>query len=158
MEYWIGLLCAAFAAIAFGVQYAPVKKYEIYDGITFQWFMCAGILMVGFLSSIIFGDFGMKDNECLLIIFGGGLWALSNYLVLPLVKLLGIGLGVLGKNSPKIPMIHRGGPVGPSTVSVLETDGGVRFVMVNPNPSHGPMDDHFRSKLMVTWGSILGSL
>ncbi len=24
MEHWIGLLCAAFAAIAFGVQYAPV--------------------------------------------------------------------------------------------------------------------------------------
>ena len=39
-----------------------VKKYEIYDGITFQWFMCAGILMVGFVSSIIFGDFGMKDR------------------------------------------------------------------------------------------------
>lgn len=42
---------------------AEVKKYEIYDGITFQWFMCAGILMVGFLSSIIFGDFGMKDCD-----------------------------------------------------------------------------------------------
>ncbi|CAK9033122.1 unnamed protein product [Durusdinium trenchii] len=86
MEYWLGLLCAASAAVAYGVQYAPVKKYEIYDGITFQWFMCAGILMVGFLSSIVFGDFGMKDNECLLIVFGGALWALSNYLVLPLVK------------------------------------------------------------------------
>ena len=24
MDYWIGLLCAASAAIAFGVQYAPV--------------------------------------------------------------------------------------------------------------------------------------
>eukprot|EP00435_Cladocopium_sp_Y103_P061348 s870_g23.t1 len=42
MEYWIGLLCAASAAIAFGVQYAPVKKYEIYDGITFQWELCTG--------------------------------------------------------------------------------------------------------------------
>ena len=73
MEYWLGLLCAASAAIAFGVQYAPVKKYEIYDGITFQWFMCAGIFMVGFLSSIIFGDFGMEEG-CLLIILGGGLW------------------------------------------------------------------------------------
>ncbi|OLP97152.1 Cytosolic carboxypeptidase 6 [Symbiodinium microadriaticum] len=93
MERWQGLLCALCAAVAFGVQYAPVKKYEIYDGITFQWFMCAGILMVGFVSSTIFGDFGMKDNECLLIIAGGALWALSNYLVLPLVKLLGIGLG-----------------------------------------------------------------
>ena len=45
--------------ICFLVQ---VKKYEIYDGITFQWFMCAGILMVGFVSSTIFGDFGMKDR------------------------------------------------------------------------------------------------
>ncbi|CAE7521151.1 tmem144A [Symbiodinium pilosum] len=93
MEHWQGLLCALCAALAFGVQYAPVKKYEIYDGVTFQWFMCAGILMVGFVASIIFNDFGMKDNECLLIIAGGALWALSNYLVLPLVKLLGIGLG-----------------------------------------------------------------
>ena len=49
-----------------------VKKYEIYDGITFQWFMCAGILMVGFVSSVIFGDFGMKagpsrDPVCSLV-------------------------------------------------------------------------------------------
>lgn len=99
MEYCLGLLCAASAAIAFGVQYTPVKKYEIYDGITFQWFMCSGILMVGFLSSIIFGDFGMEDEGCLLIVSGGGLWALSNYLVLPLVKLLGIGLGFLAVSS-----------------------------------------------------------
>eukprot|EP00913_Durusdinium_trenchii_P020269 g19042.t1 len=188
------------AAVAYGVQYAPVKKYEIYDGITFQWFMCAGILMLrrvllylqcpwsmfsnpGFemlkkiaemvpedvtlvsarLSNFIplpenspMGKFWThevhagrlidftkyrapmlfledgqiiavrvniahmeedclrrevvrlwsdvprnsstgfvlgNDNECLLIVFGGALWALSNYLVLPLVKLLGIGLG-----------------------------------------------------------------
>lgn len=46
---------------------SKVKKYEIYDGITFQWFMCAGILMVGFLSSIVFGDFGMKDTPDLLL-------------------------------------------------------------------------------------------
>lgn len=34
-----------------------------------------------------------SEKEALLIIEGGALWALSNYLVLPLVKLLGIGLG-----------------------------------------------------------------
>ncbi|CAE7713359.1 TMEM144, partial [Symbiodinium sp. KB8] len=55
--------------------------------------MCAGILMVGFVSSLIFGNFGMANHECLLIIEGGALWALSNYLVLPVVKLLGIGPG-----------------------------------------------------------------
>ena len=32
-----------------------------------------------------------SEKEALLIIEGGALWALSNYLVLPLVKLLGIG-------------------------------------------------------------------
>ena len=94
MERLFGLLCALGAAVAFGIQYVPVKKYEIFDGVTFQWFMCGGIMMVGFLCSLIFGDFGMSDREdALLIIKGGALWALSNYLVLPLVKLLGIGLG-----------------------------------------------------------------
>lgn len=94
MERFLGLLCALGAAVAFGLQYVPVKKYEIFDGVTFQWFMCGGILMIGFLCSIVFGNFGMTNQEdALLIIEGGALWALSNYLVLPLVKLLGIGLG-----------------------------------------------------------------
>eukprot|EP00435_Cladocopium_sp_Y103_P072094 s288_g39.t1 len=45
MERFLGLLCALGAAVAFGLQYVPVKKYEIFDGVTFQWFMCGGILM-----------------------------------------------------------------------------------------------------------------
>ncbi|CAE8673322.1 unnamed protein product [Polarella glacialis] len=88
-----GLLCAFCAALAFGVQYVPVKKYEIFDGVTFQWFMCSGILMVGFIAAITFNDFGMETQDSLLVVFGGALWAMSNFLVLPLVKLLGIGLG-----------------------------------------------------------------
>ena len=28
------------------LRYVPVKKHEIFDGVTFQWFMCGGILMV----------------------------------------------------------------------------------------------------------------
>ncbi|CAK9080143.1 unnamed protein product [Durusdinium trenchii] len=75
-------------------RYVPVKKYEIFDGVTFQWFMCGGILMAGFCSSVIFGNFGMsEEKDAMLIVYGGALWALANYLVLPLVKLLGIGLG-----------------------------------------------------------------
>jgi len=86
-----GLLCAFGAAVAFGVQYAPVKRYEIFDGTTFQWFMCSGILMVGFCVALITGDLERGCPQ--LVVFGGTLWALSNYFVLPLVKLLGIGLG-----------------------------------------------------------------
>lgn len=87
----LGLLLAFGAALAFGVQYVPVKTHEIFDGITFQWFMCNGILMVGVLLSMFFGELGKAFS--LRIVFGGMLWALSNYAVLPLVKLLGIGIG-----------------------------------------------------------------
>ena len=78
----LGFLCALGAAISFGVQplrlrdlrgalalrYVPVKKYEIFDGVTFQWFMCGGIFMapkrcvhfqlgaeVGFVAALCFG-------------------------------------------------------------------------------------------------------
>lgn len=88
---------AIVAAVMFGVQYLPVKKYEIFDGTTFQWFMCNGILLVGSAMSMVNcgltqeGDVNIEIN--LLCMVGGVLWALSNYLVIPLVKLLGIGLG-----------------------------------------------------------------
>ncbi|OLQ00843.1 Transmembrane protein 144-like B [Symbiodinium microadriaticum] len=97
-----GIAPAAVAAVAFGVQYVPVKKYKIlvraktftlliYDGTTFQWFMCSGILFVGLAFAILGGDLarGIPPK----VVFGGCLWALSNFAVLPLVKLLGIGLG-----------------------------------------------------------------
>mmetsp|Transcript_50375 Transcript_50375/g.155751 ORF Transcript_50375/g.155751 Transcript_50375/m.155751 type:complete len:427 (+) Transcript_50375:64-1344(+) len=86
-----GLTYALAAAVAFGVQYVPVKRYEIFDGTTFQWFMCSGILMVAVVISFSFGELG--ESFSLEVVFGGMLWALSNYFVLPLVKLLGIGLG-----------------------------------------------------------------
>lgn len=92
-----GYVFALLGAVMFGVQYLPVKKYEIFDGTTFQWFMCGGILLVGSLMSMATagvtpsGDIDIEVN--ILCMFGGLLWALSNYLVIPLVKLLGLGLG-----------------------------------------------------------------
>lgn len=88
---FLSALLALGASISFGVQYVPVKKYEIYDGTTFQWFMCSGIMMMGFVLSLCFGS--LEQEPALPVIFGGMLWGLSNYCVLPLVKLLGIGLG-----------------------------------------------------------------
>lgn len=91
MSQATGLLYALVAAVAFGIQYVPVRKYEIFEGTAFQWFMCNGILMVGFIIAAASGE--LERGISPLVIFGGVLWALSNYLVLPLVKLLGIGLG-----------------------------------------------------------------
>lgn len=90
MGYFAGFAAALGAAIAFGVQYVPVKQYEIFDGTTFQWFMCNGILFVGIIIAL---SCQQLDGCPLQVVLGGVLWGLSNYLVLPLVKLLGIGLG-----------------------------------------------------------------
>jgi glucose uptake protein GlcU len=86
-----GLAFASCAAVAYGVQYVPVKRYEIFDGATFQWFMCNGIFMAGCVITLATGDFSHAFAKE--VVFGGVLWSLSNYCVLPLVKLLGIGLG-----------------------------------------------------------------
>ncbi|CAE7612148.1 tmem144B [Symbiodinium natans] len=53
--------------------------------------MCSGILFVGLAAAMLGGDLsrGVPPK----VVFGGSLWALSNFAVLPLVKLLGIGLG-----------------------------------------------------------------
>ncbi|CAK9030903.1 Transmembrane protein 144 homolog A (Transmembrane protein 144 homolog 1), partial [Durusdinium trenchii] len=45
-------------------------------------------------AKVLARNFGMsEEKDAMLIVYGGALWALANYLVLPLVKLLGIGLG-----------------------------------------------------------------
>ncbi|CAK9102323.1 unnamed protein product [Durusdinium trenchii] len=91
MSQAVGLIYAFVAAIAFGIQYVPVKKYEIFEGTAFQWFMCNGILMCGFIIAAASGE--LQRGLSPLVMLGGVFWASSNYLVLPLVKLLGIGLG-----------------------------------------------------------------
>jgi len=86
-----GPLFAAAAAVAFGVQYVPVKSHPTYEGATFQFFMANGILIVGVVVSLLVHDFGKPFSS--LIVLGGILWSISNYLVVLLVKVLGLGRG-----------------------------------------------------------------
>ncbi|CAK9073061.1 Transmembrane protein 144 homolog B (Transmembrane protein 144 homolog 2) [Durusdinium trenchii] len=53
--------------------------------------MCSGILFVGVSVALLHGDLQYSVPPS--VVMGGGIWALSNFAVLPLVKLLGIGLG-----------------------------------------------------------------
>mmetsp|Transcript_123143 Transcript_123143/g.383383 ORF Transcript_123143/g.383383 Transcript_123143/m.383383 type:complete len:407 (-) Transcript_123143:23-1243(-) len=87
----LGWSCAVTAAFTFSVQYVPVKQYEVYDGITFQWFLCHGVLFTAFVITMITGDIYLPlDN---LPIIAGLMWGLSNYLCVPLIQLLGMGIG-----------------------------------------------------------------
>jgi len=91
MSSFNGYAAALIAAALFGVQYVPVKKHKIYDGSVFQWFMCSGILFAGVTLGIICeGDIPKVE---LLDLLGGMFWTTQNMLLMPVVKLLGLGLG-----------------------------------------------------------------
>eukprot|EP00927_Polykrikos_kofoidii_P066987 TRINITY_DN62536_c0_g1_i1.p1 TRINITY_DN62536_c0_g1~~TRINITY_DN62536_c0_g1_i1.p1 ORF type:complete len:444 (+),score=49.54 TRINITY_DN62536_c0_g1_i1:178-1509(+) len=91
MTFSFGVVAAAGAAVAFGVQYVPVKHYAIYDGTTFQLFMCSGMLSVAIVTAAVTNN--LQNGFAPQIVLGGVLWALSNFAALFLVNLLGIGAG-----------------------------------------------------------------
>ncbi|CEM25253.1 unnamed protein product [Vitrella brassicaformis CCMP3155] len=74
----------------FGIQYVPVKKYEIHDGSLFQYHMAGGILITGFIINLCLS---FPLPILLPGLLGGAFWGVSNYLVLPTVRFLGLGLG-----------------------------------------------------------------
>jgi len=86
-----GYAAALTAATLFGIQYVPVKKHEIYDGSVFQWFMCSGILFAGVTLGVLCE--GAIPKVDLVDLLGGMFWTTQNMLLMPVVKLLGLGLG-----------------------------------------------------------------
>lgn len=86
------------AIVMWGTMYIPARKYETHDGIMFQWYMSSGILF----TALIIHYFLPSDNNLPTSsnfpiytegFVGGSLWALANILVVPTVKLLGLGVG-----------------------------------------------------------------
>ena len=47
----LGLAMAGMAIVLFGSNFVVTKKYPTGDGMFFQWVMCAGIFVVGFIVS-----------------------------------------------------------------------------------------------------------
>jgi len=79
----------------FAVQYTPVKSYEVHDGITFQWFLSSGSLFATIVITALSGDLSMDTGAVhgWYPFIGGCMFGLSNYLCIPLIKLLGMGIG-----------------------------------------------------------------
>jgi len=85
----VGYICCVIAGILFGSNYIPVKKYKTGNGIYFQWILCSAIWFTGFVVNCSrqfppFQPFAM---------IGGVLWCTGNMLVVPIIKLIGIGKG-----------------------------------------------------------------
>jgi len=87
----LGYLGAIISSIFFGSNYVPVKNYPTGDGMSFVWVFSSGVLIVGLLSIFVVG----KAVFIYTGLIGGSLWALGNLCVVPIVKLIGLGIGLL---------------------------------------------------------------
>jgi hypothetical protein len=91
MPEWVGYIAAAVAVLFFGSNFVPVKKFETGDGMFFQWILCTGIWLTGL---VVNGIQGWPRFEPIAMI-GGVLWCTGNLLTVPIIKMIGLGLGLL---------------------------------------------------------------
>ncbi|XP_036981631.2 transmembrane protein 144 isoform X3 [Artibeus jamaicensis] len=86
-----GFISSSAAILLFGSNYVPLKKYNTGDGMFLQWVLCAAIWLVALVANLIlrcpkFWPFAMV---------GGCIWATGNIAVVPIIKTIGLGLGLL---------------------------------------------------------------
>uniref|UniRef100_A0A8D2IVV3 Transmembrane protein 144 n=1 Tax=Varanus komodoensis TaxID=61221 RepID=A0A8D2IVV3_VARKO len=87
----IGFISSGVAVILFGTNFVPVKKFDTGDGMFFQWILCAAIWIVSLIVNLIQNS----PRFWPLAMVGGFLWATGNITVVPIVKTIGLGLGLL---------------------------------------------------------------
>ncbi|XP_075468648.1 transmembrane protein 144 [Ascaphus truei] len=108
MDYWItgtnnsvignndtnlalGFTSSIISVVLFGSNFVPVKKFDTGDGMFFQWILCASIWIVSLVVNIILHC----PKFWPLAMVGGCVWATGNITVVPIVKTVGLGLGLL---------------------------------------------------------------
>lgn len=87
----LAFVSALVAVLCFGSNFIPVKQYDTGDGMFFQFVMCNAIFVVGVIVNAIQGFPAFEP----LALIGGFVWATGNVLVVPIVKHIGLGLGLL---------------------------------------------------------------
>eukprot|EP01121_Diplochlamys_sp_Union-15-3_P019849 TRINITY_DN7578_c0_g2_i1.p1 TRINITY_DN7578_c0_g2~~TRINITY_DN7578_c0_g2_i1.p1 ORF type:complete len:343 (-),score=59.58 TRINITY_DN7578_c0_g2_i1:807-1796(-) len=87
----LGFLGAIVATIGFGSNYVVVKKFPTGDGIYFQWLMCCAIWITGFAVNVV-RNFPPFEPFAML---GGFFWCTGNMLTVPIIKTIGLSIGLL---------------------------------------------------------------
>ncbi|CAI4231171.1 unnamed protein product [Auanema sp. JU1783] len=87
----LGLGACALSSVFFGSLFVPIKKFDPGNGLFVQWVMAAAIFMVGLLVSA-FRGFPMFQPFAML---GGMFWSLGNCSSIPIMSVIGMGLGML---------------------------------------------------------------
>ena len=90
----VGLLACFGSVLLFALFSLPTKTSQLGDGIFFQLLMCMGIFFVGagvFLAQCAARPGGACAPLSPTAALGGAIWCLSNVLLTPIVKCIGVG-------------------------------------------------------------------
>lgn len=87
----VGYVCVLISMIFFGSNFVPAAKYSIGDGVSFQFFLCCGIWVVGVIIHLILGS----PTFYPLVLIGGALWTTGNCLSMFVIPINGLGLSML---------------------------------------------------------------
>lgn len=85
------------AAVGYGSYYVPAKKYEVHDGVVYQWFFCSGIMIGGLVLAFCRNDWWADDMASSAFyvapegIISGLAWQFSNLLATQSVRYFGLG-------------------------------------------------------------------
>ncbi|XP_016407903.1 transmembrane protein 144b isoform X2 [Sinocyclocheilus rhinocerous] len=86
-----GFVACVIAVLFYGSYFVPVKTVDTGDGMFFQWICCSAIWFVGLVTDTLFRPSRAHPAAML----GGALWATGNITAVPVVKFIGLGLGIL---------------------------------------------------------------
>ncbi|XP_077135521.1 transmembrane protein 144 isoform X1 [Ranitomeya variabilis] len=87
----LGFTSSVISVVLYGSNFVPVKKFDTGDGMFFQWILCASIWIVALVVNLIL----RCPRFWPLAMVGGCVWATGNITVVPIVKTIGLGLGLL---------------------------------------------------------------
>ncbi|KAJ8281144.1 hypothetical protein GJAV_G00064060 [Gymnothorax javanicus] len=90
-ELTYGFVSCIISVVLYGSNFVPVKKIDTGDGMFFQWVLCAAIWIVSLVVHLIL----QCPKFWPLAMVGGVIWATGNITVVPILKTIGLGLGLL---------------------------------------------------------------
>jgi len=87
---WQGYTAIGVAVVAFGSNFIPARKYETGNGLFFQFIMSIAILIAGFGVQMVRKNAYFYPYAML----GGMLWVIGNTMAVPVIRMIGMGLGI----------------------------------------------------------------
>ncbi|KAK3576890.1 hypothetical protein CHS0354_012948 [Potamilus streckersoni] len=87
---YMGYIAAGIAVLFYGSNFAPVKKFETGDGMFFQWILCSAIWITGLVVHLIRGS----PKFYPIVMVGGVIWETGNVCVVPIIKTIGLSIGL----------------------------------------------------------------